>query len=103
MMRKTINTKVLTVAIVSIVLLLCQLKVSNGEGFCMTMADTGEQTCLNIVDQKSDEIIPKGANALGKPREVEKACIDRHQQCIAFAKQGECQKTPGKIVYDSNF
>jgi hypothetical protein len=42
--------------------------------------------------------IPKGANAEGKPREATKDCLDRHEQCVDFAKNGECLKTPGWMI-----
>ncbi len=43
-----------------------------------------------------DEVqAPKGANSQGKPREAVKECFDRHEQCVDFAKNGECDKAPG--------
>src|SRR4051794_11873470 len=49
-------------------------------------------TCENTVTA------PKGANAHGKPRTAVRECLDRHEQCKAFHKQGECTKNPGWMI-----
>ena len=47
----------------------------------------------------ADANAPKGANSAGKPREVDaKKCEDRHQQCVGFAAQGECDNNPGWMI-----
>lgn len=43
-------------------------------------------------------IIPKNANPEGKPREALKECVDRHEECKQFFKQGECLKNPGWMI-----
>jgi len=43
-------------------------------------------------------VTPRGANAEGKPREAVKECKDRHQQCVGFARQGECERNPGWMI-----
>lgn len=70
--------------------------------------DTSDQVCIdqqqhNTTDTSITENItvklPKGANPEGKPQEVTLAsCEDRHQECIQFAKQGECTKNPGILL-----
>jgi prolyl 4-hydroxylase len=60
---------------------------------------------------KSDEVCPPGdkicemnaklpsfANADGTPRQAEKECADRHEQCKGFHQQGECDKNPGWMI-----
>jgi hypothetical protein len=45
------------------------------------------------------EHVPKGANADGKPLEVKmEVCEDRHQQCVGYARAGECEKNPGWMI-----
>jgi len=45
------------------------------------------------------ESVPKGANAEGKPRDESiRNCVDRHEQCKAFADRGECMKNPGWMI-----
>lgn len=41
--------------------------------------------------------LPKGANVDGAPREAGE-CIDRHEQCVGFAEQGECTQNPGWMI-----
>jgi prolyl 4-hydroxylase len=45
-----------------------------------------------------DSNIPKGANPDGKPRPAVKDCIDRHQECRKFRKNGECHRNPGWMI-----
>jgi hypothetical protein len=51
-----------------------------------------------LLDQDGSRIIPKNANAEGKPREATKDCIDRHQECVNFRNNGECLKNPGWMI-----
>jgi hypothetical protein len=40
--------------------------------------------------------VPKGANTDGKPREAHpEACVDRHEECVEFTANDECNKNPG--------
>ena len=50
-------------------------------------------------DEIEEPIIPKGANAEGRPLDVGlDQCKDRHGQCTDFAKQGECEENPGWMI-----
>jgi hypothetical protein len=54
-----------------------------------------------VIEDNAEEVnnIPKGANSAGKPREVSiETCNDRHQQCVNFAAQGECEANPGWMI-----
>jgi len=43
--------------------------------------------------------IAKGSNKEGRPPEVSLTdCSDRHQQCIQFERQGECNNNPGWMI-----
>ena len=42
--------------------------------------------------------VPKGANEMGKPREAIRECLDRHEECVGFEQQGECQQNPGWMI-----
>ena len=53
---------------------------------------------VKCIAAKATAKVPIGANPDGKPREVEKDCIDRHQQCENFARNGECKKNPGWMI-----
>jgi len=64
-------------------------------------------TCENSVDApvlsftmpaKVEVAAPKFANSEGKPREAVKACVDRHEECVGFERQGECSKNPGWMI-----
>lgn len=48
--------------------------------------------------ETSARLVPKNANAEGKPREAVKECMDRHPQCKAFYRQGECDRNPGWMI-----
>lgn len=50
------------------------------------------------VNADGSAIIPKNANPEGKPREAVKECVDRHEECKVFFKQGECLKNPGWMI-----
>mmetsp|Transcript_5969 Transcript_5969/g.6160 ORF Transcript_5969/g.6160 Transcript_5969/m.6160 type:complete len:355 (+) Transcript_5969:108-1172(+) len=72
--------------------------------FCFSNStDAGSGTCA-VGDEVCKEkallasILPKGANTEGKPRAAVKACTDRHEQCKAFARNGECQRNPGWMI-----
>eukprot|EP01036_Dinobryon_divergens_P014838 gene14838-20070_t len=59
--------------------------------------ETGDQQCADKLYAK--QVIPKGANAQGRPREaVISECKDRHAQCAGFANQGECTRNPGWMI-----
>ena len=55
-----------------------------------------DQTCKNAAAAEAE--LPKGANPDGKPIEASDDCVDRHQQCVGFAHQGECEKNPGWMI-----
>lgn len=57
--------------------------------------DANDAKCLA---SKAISNVPIGANPDGKPREVERSCIDRHKQCIDFVKNDECRKNPGWMI-----
>lgn len=42
-----------------------------------------------------DPELPKGSNEYGTPHEISRDCLDRHEQCIDFQAQGECDQNPG--------
>ena len=48
----------------------------------------------------NNEVVPKGSNAHGKPKEVDMAeCNDRHADlCPQYKAQGECEKNPGWMI-----
>ena len=46
---------------------------------------------------EAEALLPKGANPDGAPREAG-ACEDRHEQCVGFAEQGECEHNPGWMI-----
>jgi len=56
----------------------------------------GDQTCKNVA--AAEAVLPKGANADGRPLEASDDCVDRHQQCVGFAQHGECVKNPGWMI-----
>ena len=62
---------------------------------CVSNAQVcNDESCLN-----TESMIPKGANAKGKPMEVEiHKCHDRHKQCELFKNAGECEKNPGWMI-----
>lgn len=90
-----------TFLIVVVVLLLLKGKVSADNADC-----TADGTCLNpdtITDsidliniELPDPELPKGSNIHGTPHEASKDCLDRHEQCIDFEAQGECDANPGQ-------
>lgn len=66
-----------------------------------------EETCSfdscdaeDHMDVKLGEVvIPKNANAQGKPRDASIDCEDRYSnECPYFASQGECEKNPGWMI-----
>jgi len=57
----------------------------------MTCSD--ENLCSEV-----QEIIPKGANPEGKPREASSLCEDRYNDCQIFAAQNECERNPGWMI-----
>lgn len=67
----------------------------------ISIGAAGEQTCnedgfceASIVDEP--EVVPKGANVDGAPREATADCIDRHpKECVEYSSWGLCEKTPG--------
>lgn len=62
---------------------------SEAAGTC----DSATGVCAAEADTK---IIPKGANAKGEPIKVNGGeCIDRHEVCPQYHKNGECDKNPG--------
>lgn len=43
--------------------------------------------------------IQQGSNPEGRPPEVSLAnCYDRHEECIQFESQGECENNPGWMI-----
>ena len=57
------------------------------------------QVCTDESCSNTEAMIPKGANAKGKPMEAEiNKCHDRHKQCETFKNQGECEKNPGWMI-----
>ena len=42
--------------------------------------------------------LPAFANKDGRPRAAEKECVDRHDQCKGFHRQGECDRNPGWMI-----
>jgi len=55
------------------------------------------------ISDEIETVIPKGANAEGRPVEAPVDCIDRHDQCVGFAEQGECTKNPGWMIVNCPF
>lgn len=53
--------------------------------------DDSQQTAAQVV-------MPKGANAAGRPRDAPKDCVDRHEECIGFQQAGECLRNPGWMI-----
>jgi hypothetical protein len=66
--------------------------------FCITGPDGNceEEGSMAVPAATAD--IPKGANPDGRPREAIRDCVDRHDQCVGFARQGECTKNPGWMI-----
>ena len=58
----------------------------------------GEHVCA-VGDEicEAEALLPKGANVNGAPREAG-ACADRHERCVGFAEQGECDNNPGWMI-----
>lgn len=77
------------------ILLICLL-------VAMAISSLGEGTCQESgtcsASGEDSPIIPKNANAEGRPHEALKDCVDRHKQCVGFEKQGECTRNPGWMV-----
>ena len=93
-----------TFLIVVVVLLLLKGNVSADNVDCTT-----DGTCRNpdavpdsidlISIELPDPELPKGSNMNGTPREASKDCLDRHEQCIDFEAQGECDANPGNCFF----
>lgn len=61
--------------------------------------DSSTGVCpIEAQEEGGKQSIPKGANAAGKPREASKDCVDRHEECKQFYKNGECYKNPGWMI-----
>jgi hypothetical protein len=87
-------------AIFAVCAILGGLYVKNkGQLFPSPTAEQNDQGVYTYNDELVTESnVPKGANVEGKPREAIKDCIDRHAECPAFMKQGECSKNPGWMI-----
>ena len=94
-----LRTDLLFVFFVLLVSIIGGFYYTNGKGKSETRAEMASFNDDNDETvEKTDAYIPKGANPEGKPREAEKACIDRHEECKAFKKNGECTKNPGWMI-----
>lgn len=59
--------------------------------------EEGSEQSGEVVNEEVQHIIPKGANAEGKPLDVSfDDCQDRHpEKCQAWSGAGECDNNPG--------
>mmetsp|Transcript_444 Transcript_444/g.841 ORF Transcript_444/g.841 Transcript_444/m.841 type:complete len:345 (-) Transcript_444:119-1153(-) len=68
--------------------------------FLIAIIHLSAQECSEdgICIAQDDVRIPKYANRDGRPAEAIDDCFDKHEQCPAFVKQGECEKNPGWMI-----
>jgi hypothetical protein len=89
--------------VLSLLLVLVGVSISIQQQTCD--ATTGvcaaaDQATAQVADtEQSASKLPKGANAEGKPLEVDPTvCADRHDVCLHYASHGECTKNPGWMI-----
>lgn len=52
---------------------------------------------------RQEAVIPRGANADGRPSDAPAECVDRHESCESFRDYGECTKNPGWMIVNCPF
>jgi prolyl 4-hydroxylase len=73
--------------------------INNNGGLIFGKAPSVNSPPDNVEIVGSDGVvIPKGANAEGKPRPATKDCVDRYPDCAGFLRNGECTKNPGWMI-----